>query len=55
MLFHLLERDGKSTQAEIARIEDFGNVKAMRLVNKMQEKQLIDVYFSFLLKHIWNL
>jgi len=43
VLLHLLENDGVSTQAEIARLEKYGAVKALRLVQKMTEKRLVKI------------
>jgi len=40
---HIVELDGKTTQAEIARINNIGKVRAFRAVQKMQEKGIIEV------------
>lgn len=43
VLKHLVEENGKSTQAKIAHIKNMGAVKALRTVQKMKEKNLVDV------------
>ncbi|MBR9699387.1 hypothetical protein GOV09_02940 [Candidatus Woesearchaeota archaeon] len=43
ILNFLVEKDGKTTQAHIARIEGMNKVKAFRSVKKMQDKQIVDV------------
>ncbi|MFQ5620922.1 MAG: helix-turn-helix transcriptional regulator [Candidatus Nanoarchaeia archaeon] len=43
ILNHLIEHDGKTTQSEISRLHGMNKVKAYRSLQKMQEKQIVDV------------
>jgi len=43
ILHFLVENNGKTTQAEISRLDRMNKVKAYRSVKKMQEKQIIDI------------
>lgn len=43
VISHLLEHNGKSTQSKIAHVKDMGNVKALRTVQKLVDKQLVEV------------
>ena len=40
---HLVANNGESTQANIARLSNMGSVKALRTVQKMQEKTLVEI------------
>ena len=40
---HLVSNNGTSTQANIARLSNMGSVKALRTVQKMQEKNLVGI------------
>ena len=40
---HLLTNNGESTQAKIAHINNMGNVKALRTVQKMNDKELVKI------------
>jgi predicted transcriptional regulator len=43
VLHHLVKEQGESTQAKIAHLDDMGAVKALRTVQKMQEKKLLQI------------
>ncbi|MFW5879530.1 MAG: hypothetical protein ACOCUV_01770 [bacterium] len=43
VIYHLIENKGKSTQSKIAHVKNMGNVKALRTVQKLADKQLIEV------------
>ena len=43
VLKHLISEEGTSTQANIARLSNMGSVKALRTVQKMQEKSLVEI------------
>ena len=40
---HLVSNKGASTQANISRLSNMGSVKALRTVQKMQEKNLVEI------------
>lgn len=40
---HLISNNGKSTQAEIARLDNMGRVKALRTCQKLQDRNLITI------------
>ena len=42
-LEHLVQNRGSSTQANIARLQNMGNVKALRTVQKLIQKNLVDI------------
>lgn len=43
ILHFLVEKEGRATQAEISRLPEMNRVKAFRTVQKMVEKNLVDV------------
>lgn len=43
VLKHLVRNNSESTQAKIAHLDDMGAVKALRTVQKMQEKKLLSI------------
>ena len=44
VLKHLVDNKGQSTQAKISKINEMGGVKALRTVQKMQEKRLVKIH-----------